>query len=210
MTVSRLAYAVVFFVLGLGVGVLWSPLGNRAVSHIQAENDKYVAQMREMFGDGAAEFARQFEDMTIRINEFPIDAHASPDGRFVIRLFGSDETIASEVRDPDSAGGVMKWLVRTYSFSHGDRTYSCNFVRDIDDSEMKSVTFHITDSNGTDLTYKDNDADGRWDGFSDCIQDTSKNYVRDGLCWKKCEKTAPPGEEETVKYGDGVGSGLDR
>ena len=198
MTIARLAYAVVFFVSGLGVGMLWSPLGgssqmppdSRAVSDVQAENEEYVAQMREMYGEEAAEFVRQFEDMSIRIKEYPIDAWASPDGRFVIRVFGSDETIASDLRYPET-GGTVKELVRHYSFSCGDQTYSCDFGRTIEDSKLIEVQFRLTDAKGGELVYEDSDADGRWDRFIDYTQESPISYHRDGLCWKERTKDAP-------------------
>ncbi len=199
MTIARLAYAAVFFVSGLGVGVLWSPLGGssrmppdrRAVSDVQSENEKYVAHMREMYGEETADFVRQFEEMTIRIEEYPIDACASPDGRFVIRLFGSDETIASELRYPAGPGGVTE-LNRHYSFSHGDLAYRCDFGRSIEDSKMTNVIFGVTDRKGdVKFSYVDNDADGLWDKFADHTQEPSKIYVRDGLCWKERREEAP-------------------
>ncbi len=146
-----------------------------------------MARMGEIYGEEAAEFVKQFEDMTVRIKQCPIDACASPDGRFVIRLFGSEETIASDLRSPDT-GGTVKDLVRHYSFSCGGQTYSCDFGRNIDNTKMTNVLFHFTDAKGGELTYVDSDADGRWDGLSDHTREPPTFYERDGLRWKEREK----------------------
>ena len=199
MTITKMTCAVVFFVSGLGVGILWSPFGgisqmppnSSAVSDVQSENEKYVAKMREMYGEETAEFVRQFKDMTIRIKKNPIDACASPDGRFVIRLFGSDETIASDLRYPDT-GETVKELVRHYTFSNGGRTYSCDFGRSINDSKMTKVQFHFTDDRGNEFSYIDDDADGRWDRFTDFTQKPPTFYERDGLNWKERTKAPTP------------------
>lgn len=189
-------YPPILFVFGLGLGVLWSPLersqtpDNRARSDVRLENEKFVARMREMYGEETAEFVKQFEDMTVRIKQYPIDAWASPDGRFVIRLFGSDETIASDLRYPDT-GGTVK-LVRHYSFSSGAQTYSCDFIRNIDNAKMTRVHFGVTDGKGGDLTYMDSDADGRWDRLFDCTREPPTFYERDGLRWKERKNGTPP------------------
>lgn len=206
MTIRRFAYPMVFFVSGLGAGALWNPIchtlqkqsNSRAVSDVQSENQKFVAEMRETYGVEMAEYVKQFEDMTIRVKEDPLDAWASPDGRFVIRLFGSDETIASDLGYPD-IGGAVNELVRHYSFSCGKQTYSCGFGRSIKDSKMTNVQFHFSDAKGGELVYVDDDADGRWDRFVDYTQEPSRAYVRDGLCWKERARDASLGVEETVK-----------
>jgi hypothetical protein len=200
MSIARLACATVLFASGLGVGVLWSPRGgalqtrdSHAVSDVQSESDvrseqaKFVARIKEMYGDELAEFASQFEDMTIRIKKYPIDAWASPDGRFVIRLFGSDETIVSELRYPARKGGATE-LLRHYSFSCDHQTYSCDFVRTTGDSKMTEVQFHRSDAKGGELSYVDLDADGRWDRFNDYTRKPPTFYHRDGLFWKERTK----------------------
>lgn len=205
MTIARLAYPVVFFVSGLVVGVLWSPLGrssqappdSRAVSDEQFE--KRMAEVKKEFGEETEYFLRQSKDMTIRIKEYPIDAWASPDGRFVIRLFGSDETIASDLRQVEGTGGV-KALNRYYFFSCGDLAYRCNFTRDIEDSKMYNVVFAVEVKGETKFSYVDRDADGLWDWFTDHTQEPSRTYVREGLCWKRFKKDAP---KESVKNGTG-------
>ena len=212
MSIARLAYPGVFFVSGLVVGVLWSPLGNssqisekrqdalhgRAVSDEQFE--KRMARVRKEFGDETEYFLRQFKDMTIRIKEYPIDAEASPDGRFAIRLFGSDKTIASDLRQIEGRGGV-KALNRYYFFSCGDLAYSCNFTRDIEDSEMYNVVFAVEGKGETKFSYVDRDADGLWDWFTDHTQEPSRTYVREGLCWKRFKKDAPKesGDEKRLR-----------
>ena len=198
--IGRLAYPLVLFISGLGVGVLWSPRGgssqimrdNLAVSDVQSENEKYLEKIGEMCGKEAAEFVEQSKDMTIRIKKYPIDAWASPDGRFVIRLFGSNETIASELRYPGRKDAATDSLVRHYSFSCGGQTYSCDFGRSIDGSKITDVQFHFTDAKGGELSYVDSDADGRWDRFIDYAHEPPRFYYRDGLCWKE-RATAPSG-----------------
>lgn len=195
MTIAKLTYAVVFFVSGLGVGVLWNPIcstsqmppDGRVISDVQSRNEKYLAKTREVYGEEAAEFARQFEGMTIRIKEFPIDAWASPDGRFVIRLFGSDETIASDLRCPEK-GEAMKELVRHYYFSCGDLAYSCDFARSIRDPKMTNVVFGVSVKGKPTFSYVDRDADGLWDSFIDYTQEPPQSYIRESLCWKRSTK----------------------
>ncbi len=190
MNTARSMYPFVIFVTGLAVGVLWSPLerprtfDGRTFSDVQSENRKFVAQTREMYGEDAAQFAKQFENMTIRIKKPPLDAYASPDGRFDIRLFGSDETIASDLYHPDS-GSVVKLLNRHYSFSCDGQTYSCDFYRSASDSRMIRIVFNFSDGKGGELLYMDSNADGRWDLFADRSWEPSKVYERDGLCWKE-------------------------
>ena len=172
MTIARLLYSVALFVSGLGVGVLACTLAThhapsrRDSSDVQSENKKLVAQMKEEYGEETAEFVKQFEDMTIRIKESPINAWAAPDGRFVLRLFGSDDTIASDLWYPNKSVRP-KEFVRHYSFSAGGRTWSCDFGRSGDNSKMTEVQFHFTDANGGTMTYVDSDADGRWDKMID-------------------------------------------
>ena len=75
--IGRLAYPLVLFISGLGVGVLWSPRGgssqimrdNLAVSDVQSENEKYLEKIGEMCGKEAAEFVEQSKDMTMQIRE---------------------------------------------------------------------------------------------------------------------------------------------
>ncbi len=200
MSIAKLVYPVVFFLSGLTVGVLWNPLerqhtpDSRAVSDVKSANEKYVAKMREMFGDETAEFVRQFEDMTIRVHKYPIDAWASPDGRFFIHLFGKAKTIASDLRQVEGRGGV-KVLNRHYFFSCGDLAYRCDFARSVEDSKMYNVVFAVEVKGETKFSYVDLDADGLWDRFTDYTQEPSETYsgtyVRDGLCWKRIKKDAP-------------------
>jgi len=199
MIIARFAYPTIFFVSGLGVGVLWNPIcstlqmqsNSRAVSVVQSENQKFVAKMRETYGVEMAEFVKQFEDMTIHIKINPIDVWASPDNRFVIRLVGSDESIVSDLRYPDK-GGAVKELVRHYSFSCDNQSFSCDFGRNIENpKKITEVQFHFTDNNGHELSYVDSDADGRWDKFIDYTQESPKFYKREGLCWKESMIEAP-------------------
>jgi hypothetical protein len=197
MAIGKLAYPVVLFVSGLGVGLLWNHLerphtgDGPNVADIKSANEKFVRQMRKMYGEETAEFVKQFEDMTIRTNTHPIKAFAAPDGRFVIRLSRSDETIASDLRYPEK-GGIAKELVRHYGFSCNGSTYSCDFGRRIEDSKMTNVLFSVLDAEGNStFSYVDSDADGRWDWFCDYTQEPPKSYDRDGLCWKEREKVTP-------------------
>ena len=188
--------SLICFLFGLGLGALWSPPerpsapDKRAPRGVRVENREFVERIGELYGEETAEFVKQFEDMTIRINEPPIDACASPDGRFVIRLFGSDETIASDLFYPDTARPI-KAIVRHYSFSSAGKTYSCDIGRNRDNSRVTNVIFSFTDADGGELVYADRDADGRWDSFTDSTRDPSVIYDRDGLCWKKREKNTP-------------------
>jgi hypothetical protein len=195
MTISRLAYAAVLFGSGVSVGVLWSPLERshtrdaRALSDVQSANKLLVAEMKEATGfKEIPEFARQFDNMTIRTNTYPIKACASQDGRFVIRVFGSDETIASDLQCPER-GGTARELVRHYSFSCNGQTYSCDFGRSIDDSKATNVVFSVSDVKGNvKFSYVDLDADGRWDRFNDYTRKPPTFYHRDGLFWKERTK----------------------
>ena len=191
MSSKSFACAAVVFLLGLGAGSLWSPLGaywqsvryNLAVSNARSENKKHIAKLKETLGVEVGEFAKQFDDMTTFVKNGPIEVWASPDGRFVIRHTGSNETIASDLRCPD-IGGAVKELVRHYSFSTGDRSFSCDFGRTIQDSRITDVQFHVIDAKGGELCYLDHDGDGRWDAFRDATHKPSRIYVRDGLCWR--------------------------
>lgn len=197
--VVRLVYPVVFFLSGLSTGV-WltahsgcsqmpekqgDARGSRAAAETQFE--KHLEKVGSEFGKEAGEFARQFKNLTIRIKKNPIDAAASPDGRFVIRMFGSNETIASDLRYPDKEGSGGE-LVRQYSFSSGGRTYLCDFARTTDGSRIIEVQFHIIDQKGGELVYVDSHGDGRWDRFTDYSRSPPKTYVRDGFCWKEITK----------------------
>ena len=191
MTTSKLVCPIVFFISGLGVGALWSPFEERRViespndASVQAENEELVAQAREMYGDETAEFVKQFEDMTIRIKKAPIDAWASLDGRFVIRLVGNGE-IASDLWYPGEAGvKAPKERVRQYSFSDGNRNWSCAFWRTINNPVVTTVEFCVTDAHGRGLSYVDSDADGQWDRLIDEAGEQPVFYERDGLCWKE-------------------------
>jgi hypothetical protein len=194
------AYCALTFLLGLGGGVLWSPLASsgpvsqdaRGPSAIARENEKCVQQMGAMYGKEAARFAKQFEGLTIHIKEYPLDAAASPDGRFVIRLFGTDETIASELYYPVAGANGVNELVRDYSFSWRDRTYSCYFARSADNSAMNGISFSCTDGKGGELSYLDTDADGRWDTFVDRTNASTKVFVRQGLRWKQDKERSHP------------------
>lgn len=193
----KLLWPTVTLILGLAAGILWNPIGGtlqmrsngRAVSDVQSQNQKLVAEMKENYGVEMAEFTKQFEDMTIRIKKNPIDAWASPDGRFVIRLFGSDEWMASDLWYPDE-GGATNELVRHYSFSCGKQSYSCDFGRNVKNPEATEVHFSVTDSKGGQLVYMDDDGDGHWDRFVDYTQESPKAYVRDGLYWKERAKSS--------------------
>jgi hypothetical protein len=201
MSIKRALIAAGFFVTGVAAGVLWSSLRaptDDNVSSASGQNEQNVAKVREVFGEGAAKFVKQFEDLTIRIKKGPIDAQASPDGRFVIRLAGDNETIASELQFPDDTGPVNE-VARHYAFSSGNRTYSCDFVRKIGDSSMPNVLFSITDADGRGLSYVDSDGDGRWDRFTDSTAESPRFYRRDGLCWK--EKDVGKGAEEKEEEG---------
>jgi len=192
MNITRLGYTVSLVAAGLVVGALWSPFtGSAQVPRSSPSDpdarpatDEDVAKAKAMFGQEAAEFVRQFKDMTIHIRQFPIDLLAAPDGRFVIRRFGTGEIIASELYCPDK-GGTIKELVRHYAFSCGGRTFSCDFGRTKDGSKMTNVLFGLEDAKGVKLSYIDSDADGRWDKFSDHSQDPPRLYERDGLSWRE-------------------------
>ena len=205
MTLGKLVYIVVLFASGVVVGALWSPLGDSlkvsnggyANSNVPADCDEYLAKLKkdygDTFGDELVEFVKQCEDMTIRINQYPINAWASPDGRFIIRLFGSNDTTASDLYYPDIKKDAPKEWVRYYSFSCGDQVFSCDFGRNIAESKMTNIQFRITNSKLGDIfTYLDDDADGRWDRFIDYTQDTPVYYHRDGLCWKKKTTESSP------------------
>jgi hypothetical protein len=196
MKLVRLAYAVVIFLSGLAMGALWSAgcksaedrqSGQPMSAALKPALAREVAKAKELYGEETAQFVKQFGDLTIRIRKYPIDAWASPDGRFVIRLFGSEETVASDLRDPDASGNAKK-LVRNYSFSCGGRTYTCDFVRNIANSKMNCVQFHITDSQGRGVGYVDFDADGRWDELIDETEESPRFYYKDGLCWRQRSK----------------------
>ena len=188
MTIARSVCLVVLFLTGLGVGVLWSPIerphtpDGHALSDMQSENRKFVTKMRETFGEETATFAEQFEDLTIRFKEYPVDVYAAPDGRFDIRLHGSDETIASDLLYPDRGG--VKTLVRHYVFSNGDGSCSCDFGRSIEDSKMSSVVFDVAFKGETKFFYLDTDGDCLWDRFTDLTQEPPRTYIREGLGWK--------------------------
>jgi hypothetical protein len=208
MHVPRWVYAVVLFLSGLGVGVLWCPCrgsqrtpDSRVPSYAQPEYEKYVEEMRGTFGEETADFLSQFKELTIHIKKYPIEAWASPDGRFVIRLAGSGELIASELRDPMRKGTTE--LVRHYSFSCGDKTYSCDFARNNKGSRMTNVQFHFVDAKGGGLSYVDNNADGRWDWFTDETHKPPTFYVRDGLCWKE-RKVAGDKAPKRASSGDSI------
>ncbi len=199
MSMSRAMYTVVCLASGLGVGVLWSPLPHPwrkpltsrelAEKRRAAESRKLAAQMLKAFGDvkELGEFANQFKDLTIRIFQDPIDAAASPDGRFVIRLFGDDDDIASDLRSSIN-GGTR--LVRNYHFSSGGQNYSVDLERAVGDSKVTWISFSMKDNQGRGLTYVDSDGDGRWDRLTDETHESPFFYRRDGLCWKERTKDA--------------------
>lgn len=209
MITARLALAGVLVLSGLGIGVLWSPLAGSSrvppnvhdVFAAKSEHEKYVAKMRQLYGVETGVFLKQFEDMNIHVNKYPVDAWASPDGRFVIRVFGNEQTIASDLYYPDR-GGEVKDVVREYSFSSGGHTFTCSFARSIKDPKVTEVQFRRIDAKGRESVYVDFDADGRWDKFVDYTQDPPISYRRDGLCWKETAryvkdiwKQSEPGEE---------------
>ena len=195
MTRVRLAYSTIIFIVGLGAGAFCSPIAspsktpeNRPVmvdgsAVSDAKGEKSPSRVGKEFGEEAEKvFLRQFGDMTITIKKDPIDACASPDGRFTIRLFGSDETIASDLRYPDKEGAV-KELVRHYSYSNGDARYFCDFGRSIENSKMTSIVFDVAVKERPKFVYVDSDGDGLWDRFTDFTQKPPKTYVREGTGW---------------------------
>jgi hypothetical protein len=200
MSISRAFCAVVCLAAGLGVGVLWSPLPHPwrkpLTSRDLAEKKRAVggrklaAETLKAFGDDkeVGEFANQFKDLTIRIFQDPINAAASPDGRFVIRLFGEGDAIASDLRYP--INGTVQ-LVRNYHFSSGGHNYSVDLQRGAEDSKVTWISFSMTDNKGRGLTYVDSDGDGSWDRLTDETHESPTFYRRDGLCWKERTKEAP-------------------
>jgi hypothetical protein len=212
VTITKFAFPVALFVAGLSVGALWSPLSgfwqipeegrdtqrSRAVS--DAQLDKRIAEWREQLGEEVGRFAEQAKDMTIRIKKYPIDAGASPDGRFIIHVFGNAETMASDLLYPGK-GDTLTELVRHYSFSCGDQTYSCDFGRSVEDGKMTSILFSCEVKGETTVTYLDLDGDGRWDRFTDYTETPpngySKTYEREGLCWKRLMIGDPKSENES-------------
>lgn len=189
--IARTVSAVLLFALGLGAGVLWSPIHRQTSIAADASNanfDNQVGDLTREFGEETAEFASQFKDLNIRIKRAPIDAAASPDGRFVIRLAGSDETIASDLLYP-RGGNAPDALVRDYSFSCDGKTYSCAIERTLDGSKVEKIRFGVTDAKGGELSYIDTDADGRWDKMTDYTQQSPTFYRLDGLSWKELEPT---------------------
>lgn len=195
MTLAKLSYGVLLFALGLVVGALWNAQGRSSSvprhgvvdSAARADGDECLSKVGETLGEGTARFVKQFEEMNTHIKQYPIDAWSSMDGRFVIRLFGKNETIASDLHHPDDVGPV-KQLVRHYSFSCAGRSYSCDFGRSIVDAKTTEVQFHFSDDKGGELTYADSDGDGQWDRFIDHTHKPPVFYDRDGLCWKQSTK----------------------
>ena len=200
MTVAKLAWPAVIFVSGLSVGALWTPLSafwqipkegqdtQRSHAVSDAQFDKRIAEWTEQVGEEVGSFAEQAKDMTIRVKQYPIDAGASPDGRFIIRVFGTAETMASDLLYPGKSDTVTE-LVRHYSFSCGDQAYSCDFGRSVEDGKMTSILFSCVVNGETTVSYVDLDGDGRWDRFTDYTEmppnGYSKTYVREGLCWER-------------------------
>jgi hypothetical protein len=195
MPIARSALAVVFFASGLAIGAWWCPRGGSsrapgslAASEAKSKYESDVAQMPAMDAE-SAEFCAQFKDLTSRLTKDPLDARFSPDGRFVIRVRG--EAIASELRYPMHCPPLASRtdLVRCYSFTCGDKTYSCDFSRSIEDPiRITNVQFHVVYAKGGELSYVDSNGDGRWNKFIDYTEKTPKFYVRDGLSWRKVVK----------------------
>jgi len=188
MKIARLAYISVIFLIGLGVGVVWSPIArlrahdHRTPSSLQSEDKEYLAKVTELCGKEAGEFASQFEDLTIRIKKGPFYAWASKDGRFTISLHRTHEIIASELTYPGKGG---EGLVRYYSYcSKSGGEYNCSFERSVDDSNMKSILFDFSNKEKTRFVYLDSDGDGLWDRFTDSIHKPPTTYIREGLGWK--------------------------
>jgi len=155
MITANSAYRVFFFGIGLSIGVLWSPIDwhksavSRSVSDVQpikhldaqSKNREFLEKILENADADTAKFVGQFKDMTIHIKKHPFDAWASPDGRFVIRLDGNDdETMASDLLYPDSAES-HEVRNRHYSFSCGNKKYSCDFGYTIDGSRITDTSF---------------------------------------------------------------------
>jgi hypothetical protein len=190
MTITKFAFPLALFVAGLSIGALWSPRGdssqtpreNQTIS--DAQLDKRIAEWKKQIGEEVGEFVEQAKDMTIRVKKYPIDAGASPDGRFIIRVFGNAETMASDLLYPDERG-TLKELVRHYSFSCGDQTFGCDFGRSVEDGKMTSILFSCQVKGETTVAYVDLDGDGRWDRFTDYTEMPSRTYEREGLCWKR-------------------------
>lgn len=200
MNISRLIRPAVYLCAGIVIGALWSPLGRsksttqrtRSDADWRAENERFAAQVREKVGEEMGEFVRQFEDMTISVRQYPFDARASSDGRFVIRHMGDSEWMASDLRSPRD-GGVVKELVRNYSFSSGGKKFAIDFGRGVKDPKVTSVVFRCTDAANHGFGYVDHDGDGRWDTFTDYSSESRRAYSRDGLCWKE---RAKPGTKQ--------------
>lgn len=190
----------VVLLVGLGVGILWSPLhwpqkaSNRGLSKQQKEDRDLVSEMIKAGGEETDRFVKQFADMKYLTNEYPLQACASPDGRFVIRLLNSDGEIASEIASdleyPDSGGAVTE-LNRHYFFSSDGRTYSLDIGRRVEDSTPTNVLFTFSNDKGHTCVYLDKDADGRWDSFKNSDNNSVRIYEREGLCWKERAEDFP-------------------
>lgn len=147
----------IVLVVGLGVGIIWSPIhrprkaSNRGLSKQEKEDRELVSEMIKAGGEETARFAKQFADMKCLINEYPLQACTSPDGRFVIRLLNSDGTIHSEIASdleyPDN-GCAVNELNRHYFFSSGGRTYSLDIGRRVEDSPPTNVLFTFSNDKG--------------------------------------------------------------
>ena len=195
MKVSKpIGYAVAL-VLGLAIGMFWTPFacwsqisnGGPGLSDLQSLSDvefeERMDKVRQKWGQEAEEFVRQFRDMTVRIKQFPVDVEASRDGRFAIRLLGDDETMASDLFEKGIDG--RKELVRSYSFTCHGTQYSFIVARTFADSNVTLVSYRVNDVNGSRFSYGDTDGDGLWDRFADYTQKPAKHYRRDGLSWKE-------------------------
>ena len=186
--IGKLTCGILLFLGGLCVGMLWKPLNNNTAPNNLASNnkiDKLSAAARKEFGEETGRFVDQFKDLSIRIKQYPFNANASSDGRFVIRLGDRDDTIASELIYP-GGNKIPDELVRHYSFSCNGKTFSCDFGRSLDGSTLTNVQFHFEDETGHELSYTDSNADGYWDRYTDISRPSPPKFYRtNGLSWEE-------------------------
>lgn len=203
MKIGRVLSYVCIFFAGAILGVVWTGLAmsrvqpDRATSGKDSTGQSPRQHMTQLYGEEMSQFASQFDEMTTHVQEYPFNASASPDGRFVIRLFGSEESMASDLRCPDGEG-VGTELNRHYYFACGGRTYAVDFGRTEDDSRVTRVQFSCTDGTGSELSYADLDADGRWDVFIHGSDGAKRIYDRDGLSWKARVEAPPTAQRDSM------------